>query len=152
MSSIPGSGRSPGGGHDNPLQYSCLENPMDRGDWWATVCGSQRVGHDWAAKHTSMHTSTSLMKRASCLRRYKYSSRMIQADIQLRERVVSRRRRMLQSRLFWLLNVILALVGVCSLVLKNKILLTRLHSSWVRMGAQTSSLPPLLTGWPWVNV
>ena len=34
--SIPGSGRSPGGGHDNPLQYSCLENPMDRGVWWAT--------------------------------------------------------------------------------------------------------------------
>ena len=36
-SSIPGLGRSPGGGHGNPLQYSCLENPMDRGDWWATV-------------------------------------------------------------------------------------------------------------------
>ena len=34
---IPGSGRSPGGGHGNPLQYSCLENPMDRGTWWATV-------------------------------------------------------------------------------------------------------------------
>ena len=34
---IPGSERSPGGGHDNPLQYSCLENPMDRGAWWATV-------------------------------------------------------------------------------------------------------------------
>jgi len=32
--SIPGSGRSPGGGHCNPLQYSCLENPMDRGGWW----------------------------------------------------------------------------------------------------------------------
>ena len=37
MGSIPGSGRSPGGGHGNPLQYSCLENPMDRGPWWATV-------------------------------------------------------------------------------------------------------------------
>ena len=37
--SIPGSGRSPGGGHGNPLQYSCLENPMDRGDWQATVLG-----------------------------------------------------------------------------------------------------------------
>jgi len=34
---IPGSGRSPGGGNDNPLQYSCLGNPMDRGAWWATV-------------------------------------------------------------------------------------------------------------------
>ena len=35
--SIPGSGRSPGGGHGNPLHYSCLENPMARGAWWATV-------------------------------------------------------------------------------------------------------------------
>ena len=37
--SIPGLGRSPGGGHGNPLQYSCLENPTDRGVWWATVQG-----------------------------------------------------------------------------------------------------------------
>ena len=45
--SISGLGRSPGGGHSNPLQYSCLENPMDRGAWWATVhIGLQRVGHD----------------------------------------------------------------------------------------------------------
>ena len=35
--SNPGSGRYPGGGHGNSLQYSCLENPMDRGAWWATV-------------------------------------------------------------------------------------------------------------------
>ena len=34
---IPGSGRSPGEGNSNPLQYSCLENPMDRGAWWGTV-------------------------------------------------------------------------------------------------------------------
>ena len=37
--SILGLGRSPGGGNDNPLQYPCLENPMDRGTWWATVHG-----------------------------------------------------------------------------------------------------------------
>ena len=37
VDSIPGSGRSPGGGHGNPLQYSCLENPTDRGVWQATV-------------------------------------------------------------------------------------------------------------------
>ena len=37
MGSIPGSGRPPGGGHDNTPQYSCLENPMVRGAWWATV-------------------------------------------------------------------------------------------------------------------
>ena len=36
---IPGLGRSPGGGHGDPLQYSCLENPMDRGFWQATVLG-----------------------------------------------------------------------------------------------------------------
>ena len=36
-SSIPGSERSPAGGHGNPLQYACLENPMDRGAWWDTV-------------------------------------------------------------------------------------------------------------------
>ena len=37
MRLIPEWGRSPGEGHGNPLQYSCLENPMDRGAWWATV-------------------------------------------------------------------------------------------------------------------
>ena len=41
---IPGLGRSPGGGHGNPLQYSHLENPMDRGDWWAAV---RRVAKSW---------------------------------------------------------------------------------------------------------
>ena len=44
--SIPGWGRSPGGGNGNPLQSSCLENPMDKGAWWAIR--SQRVRHDWA--------------------------------------------------------------------------------------------------------
>ena len=39
LSSVPGSGRSPGGRHGNPLQYSCLENAMDRGAWQATVHG-----------------------------------------------------------------------------------------------------------------
>ena len=37
--SVPGLGRSAGGGHGNPLQYSWLENPQDRGAWWATVHG-----------------------------------------------------------------------------------------------------------------
>ena len=39
LGSIPGLGRSPGEGNGNPLQYSCLENPMDGGTWWATVHG-----------------------------------------------------------------------------------------------------------------
>ena len=42
------SSKENGEGNDNPLQYSCLENPMDGGAWWATIPGgSQRVGHDW---------------------------------------------------------------------------------------------------------
>ena len=50
LGSIPGLGRSLGGGNGNPLQYSCLENPMDRGAWWAAAHGSQRVGHNLANK------------------------------------------------------------------------------------------------------
>ena len=42
MGSIPGLGRSPGGGHGNPFQYSCLENSMDRGTWQTTVYGVAR--------------------------------------------------------------------------------------------------------------
>ena len=42
---IPGLGRSPGEGNDNPLQYSCLGNAMDRGDWWATVHGVAESQH-----------------------------------------------------------------------------------------------------------
>ena len=44
MGSIPGSGRPPGEGNGNPLQYSCLENSMDGGAWWATVHG---VAKSW---------------------------------------------------------------------------------------------------------
>ena len=44
VGSIPGLGRYPGGGHGNPLQYSCLENPTDRHTWWATV---YRVSKSW---------------------------------------------------------------------------------------------------------
>ena len=44
--SIPGSGRCPGDGNGYPRQYSCLENPMDRGAWWATVHRVARVGLD----------------------------------------------------------------------------------------------------------
>ena len=50
---IPGSGRSPGEGHGNPLQHSCLENPMDRGAWWAIV-------HGVAKSRTRMSDFTSL--------------------------------------------------------------------------------------------
>ena len=50
--SIPASGRNPDEGNGNPLQYSCLENPMDIGAWWAAVHGVTRVGHDLATKTT----------------------------------------------------------------------------------------------------
>ena len=56
LGSIPGLGRFPGEGNGNPLQYSCLENPMD-GEAWCRLLsmGSQRVGHDWM---TSLSTQS----------------------------------------------------------------------------------------------
>ena len=50
LGSIPGLRRSSGEGNGNPLQYSCPENPVDRGIWQATVHGITRVGHDLATK------------------------------------------------------------------------------------------------------
>ena len=47
LGSISGSGRSPGEGSDNPLQCSCLENPMDRGAWWGTVHGATESNTTW---------------------------------------------------------------------------------------------------------
>ena len=58
MSSIPGLWRSPGGGHGNPLQYSCWENPRDRGAWWATVHGVAK-NQTWL-KWPSAHVQGSL--------------------------------------------------------------------------------------------
>ena len=55
MGSIPGSGRSPGGGHGNPLQYSCLENIMDKRVWWAAV---QRIAKSWIQLSDYTHTCT----------------------------------------------------------------------------------------------
>ena len=52
LGSIPGSGRSPGKGNGNPLQYSCLENLMDTRAWKVTVYGVARVGCNWATNHT----------------------------------------------------------------------------------------------------
>ena len=52
MGLIPGSGKSPGEGNGNPLQYYCLNNPMDRGAWWATVhCGHKELD---ATEHVVM--------------------------------------------------------------------------------------------------
>ena len=61
LGSIPGSGSSPGGGNGNPLQYSCLENRMDRGAWWATVHG---VAKSW----TRLSDLTYLLTYLTCPR------------------------------------------------------------------------------------
>ena len=55
LGSILGSGRSPGEGNGNPLQYSCLENPMDGGAWWATVHG---VAKSWTRLSAFTHSLT----------------------------------------------------------------------------------------------
>ena len=59
LSLIPGSGRSPGGGHGSPLQYSCLENPIDRGAWQATVQSWTQLS-DLAPMHASTTTVKTL--------------------------------------------------------------------------------------------
>ena len=54
--SIPGSGRSPGGGDGDPLQYSCLENPIDREVWWATVYAvTKELDMTEVTEHADMH-------------------------------------------------------------------------------------------------
>ena len=63
---LPGSGRSLGGGNGNPLQYSCLRNPMDRGAWWVTVHELERVGHNLET-HAHDNNSQSLLRSTKCL-------------------------------------------------------------------------------------
>ena len=65
--SIPVSARSPGGGHDHPIQYSCLENYMDRRYWWAIVHGVARVGHDLVMKQ-GMTLSLNVNENSACLK------------------------------------------------------------------------------------
>ena len=66
--SIPGLGRSPGGGHGTPLQPSCLENPMYRGAWWAIYSpwGCKRAGHDLATKQ-QQRTCVHMLHGLSCV-------------------------------------------------------------------------------------
>ena len=66
VDSIPGSGRSHGEGHGNPIQNSCLKNPMDRGAWWPTV---HEIAKSWILlsthTHTHTHTHDTQMERKS---------------------------------------------------------------------------------------
>ena len=61
MGSIPGSGTSPGGKHGNPLQYSCLENPMDRGAWRAMVYGVTEESDRTERLHFHFSPSTNII-------------------------------------------------------------------------------------------
>ena len=69
-SSFPGLGRFPRGGHGNPVQYSYLENSMDRGTWWATVHGLQKVGHNWVTECTHTHTHTHTEDEPGLMRKF----------------------------------------------------------------------------------
>ena len=80
--SIPGLGRSPAGGDGNPLEYSCLENPMDRGAWWATVHGvtqSRTRLRDWAPIHAH-ETFKSKFFALLCLFIFAYGSSVAPAS------------------------------------------------------------------------
>ena len=67
MGLMPWSGRAPGEGNGNPLQYSCLENSMDKGAWWATVHGVAKSWYGWAHTH-SMWLVVVWCYSLSCLR------------------------------------------------------------------------------------
>ena len=76
---IPGPGRSSGGGYGNPLQYSCLENPLDRGAWWATVHGvTKGQTLTWLSTHASYFTEEELKQKQvwllACLQVSKWES------------------------------------------------------------------------------
>ena len=73
MGSFPGLGRSPGEGNGNPLQYSCLENSMERGAWWVIVHGvaeSDMIEHA-SHMYTHTHTHTHTQRRTARIRSYK---------------------------------------------------------------------------------
>ena len=80
--SISGLGRSPGVGNGNPIQYSCLENPMDRGAWKATVNGVARVGHNLAIKPSP---NTHLKRKMTKLLFHRASSSHLPKDLEEKE-------------------------------------------------------------------
>ena len=68
---ILGSGRSPVGGRGNPLQYSCLENPMDGGAWWVHFIEPHKVEYNWSdLAHSTMNLPTTLALESSVVSNY----------------------------------------------------------------------------------
>ena len=82
LGSIPGLGRSSGEGNGNPLQYSCLENAMDAGVWWATVHGVARVEHDWATSLSLSNETTINAQRSQVSK--SFNGRKVQSGMELR--------------------------------------------------------------------
>ena len=62
---ISGLGKSPGEGNGNPLQYSCLGNPVDAGAWWGTVHGVARLGHNLATETNTQYRLDTIQERIS---------------------------------------------------------------------------------------
>ena len=75
LGSIPRLGRSPGEGNGNPFQYSCLENSMDRGVWWARVHGSQRDGHDWVTNTCTQLATQTITQKHKHSAYYRFSTK-----------------------------------------------------------------------------
>ena len=93
--SVPELGRSPGEGNGNPLQYSCLGNPMDREAWWPTVQGSQRVRHNLATQPTHTPEMEPCVPAAvdlqHTLRQFRVESEALRAPRKLVEQVFKER-------------------------------------------------------------
>ena len=105
---IPGSGRSPREGNGCSLQYSCLENAMDRGACWASVMGSQRVRHDWVTDmYFSFRQPIFLIRKLrldklTCLNAYSYCQSALEFTLSLlRGCTANNHPRILEQKLAW---------------------------------------------------
>ena len=129
---IPGSGIFPGRWHGNPIQYSSLENPMDRGTWWALVHRVAKVGHDRSDRaHT--HTQASFSMKIFC-----FSAQFVENNFLSPLSCVSTSvendkvcqkiffLRLTTEMIIWLLSFILLYSKLCLLFLKNHIIEARL--------------------------
>ena len=110
--SIPGSGRSPGGGHGNPLQYSCLENPKDTGAWWDTDnrVTKNRTWLKWPSRHN-------VQRRFKCV----HFTGTPHKEAPALEPKVGRPRSSPSSGPFWHISSFLILASLCLhiLICKN---------------------------------